>query len=335
MARATIAVLNLGPEGLSWNRFLLAGSACFSKIHFLHIGHRASCFIFFPGNPRSLPFVKTKMTSHCLHVTVMSCRGPSATASVCCCDATSSVSTSSIGIWIWSRREKIRPFRLVRSGVFSLLKNSVWSPERTIDISLLIAAHFVSIMVHVPSFPFGSPSWTDVWLTYHHDTAFVMHMIPHQVLPIVLPAGHHLYSCPKSVSDDVFPMTKAKIKPVIWSRPIPTFVPFFKVSIACNLSSWICSADKLNFSSTNCRRRGLYCFWIEFVSWYRLQVFTTFGTSLKGTTARLALICCIRKQIELLRSISLDTDSGFHLTFTLRLASHWGAASNVLNVNCL
>jgi len=30
-----------------------------------------------------------------------------------------------------------------------------------------------------------------------------------------VPAGHHLYSCPKSVSDDVFPMKKDKIKPVI------------------------------------------------------------------------------------------------------------------------
>jgi len=78
-----------------------------------------------------------------------------------------------------------------------------------IDISLLIAAHLVSVMVHVPSFPFGSPSLTDVRLTCHHDTAFVMYVILHQVLPIMLPAGHHLYSCPKSVSDDVFPMKKA------------------------------------------------------------------------------------------------------------------------------
>jgi len=38
--------------------------------------------------------------------------------------------------------------------------------------------------------------------------------------------------------------------------------------------------------------------------------------SLKGATAELALICRTRKQIELLRSISLDTDSGYHLMFT-------------------
>jgi len=36
------------------------------------------------------------------------------------------------------------------------LMNSVLSPERMIDISFLIAAHFVPVMVHVPSFPFGA-----------------------------------------------------------------------------------------------------------------------------------------------------------------------------------
>ena len=50
-------------------------------------------------------------------------------------------------------------------------------------------------------------------LTCHHDTAFVMHVIPQEVLPIMLPAGHNLYSCPESVSDDVFPTKKAKIQP--------------------------------------------------------------------------------------------------------------------------
>ena len=146
--------------------------------------------------------------------------------------------TRDLSIWTWSRREKIRPFRLIRAGVFSLLMNSVLSPECMIDISLLIAAHIVPVMVHVPSFPFGSPSWTDVRLTYHHDTAFVIHVIPHQVLPIVLPAGHHLDSCPKSVSDDVYPTKKAKIKSVIWFTPISMFFFSFKVIIACNLSCW-------------------------------------------------------------------------------------------------
>jgi len=40
-------------------------------------------------------------------------------------------------------------------------------------------------------------------------------------------------------------------------------------------------ADRLNFYTYG-RRCGLCCFWIEFVSWYRLC--TTFGTSLKGAT---------------------------------------------------
>jgi len=44
-----------------------------------------------------------------------------------------------------------------------------------------------------------------------------MHGIPHQELElsIVSPAGHHWYSRPKSDSDDIFPIQKAKIKPVI------------------------------------------------------------------------------------------------------------------------
>jgi len=125
MAHATIAVLNLGLEELSWNWILLAVSARCSQINFLHSGHRAGCAIFFPWENHCSSFVKTQVTSHCLHITVMSCSGPSATTSVCCCDATSSVNTSSSGIWIWSRRKKIRPFRLVRSGDFRLLMNSV------------------------------------------------------------------------------------------------------------------------------------------------------------------------------------------------------------------
>jgi len=209
MAYATIAVMNLGPEGLFWNRFLLAVSARFSRIRFLHSGYRAGCVILFPWKNRCSPFVKTKVTSHCLHVTVMSCSGPSATASVCCCDATSSVSTSSIGIWIWSRREKIRLLRLVRSGVFSLLMNSVSLPERMIDVCHFIAAHFVRVMVYVPSFPFVYPE-------LNRRAAYLppwMHVFPHQVLPIVLPARHHSYSCPKSVSDDVFPIKNPKSSP--------------------------------------------------------------------------------------------------------------------------
>jgi len=65
MAHATIAVLNLGPEGLSWNQFLLAVSARFSRIHFLHSGHRAVCVIFFLWKNYCSPFVKTKVASHC------------------------------------------------------------------------------------------------------------------------------------------------------------------------------------------------------------------------------------------------------------------------------
>jgi len=58
MAHATIAVLNLGPEGLSWNRFLLAVSACFSRIYFLHSGRRAGCAINFPWKESLLTLCK-------------------------------------------------------------------------------------------------------------------------------------------------------------------------------------------------------------------------------------------------------------------------------------
>jgi len=55
----------------------------------------------------------------------------------------------------------------------------------------------------------------DLWLARHYDMAFVKHVILRQFLLIELPVGHHLYSCPNSISNDVFSMKKAKIKPVI------------------------------------------------------------------------------------------------------------------------
>ena len=96
---------------------------------------RASCWL------RHLFPLKEKLLTLCddesyftrfAHYSHVPCSGPSATASVCCCDATSSVSTSSKGIWIWSRREKIRPFRLVRSKVLAcwwimFYRQSTWS----------------------------------------------------------------------------------------------------------------------------------------------------------------------------------------------------------------
>jgi len=46
MAHATIAVLNLGPEGLFRNQFLLAVSARFSRIYFLFRSSRWLCDLF-------------------------------------------------------------------------------------------------------------------------------------------------------------------------------------------------------------------------------------------------------------------------------------------------
>ena len=134
--------------------------------------------------------------------------------------------------------------------------NSVLSPEHMLNISLLIAAHFVSVMVHVPSFPFGSPSWTleiiidlpfgfpinniislrrAAYLPPRHmlcdacdSTPSAAHCVACRA-PLVFMPWHHVYSYPKSVSDEVFPLKKAKIKPVIWSRLISTSFYFFSV----------------------------------------------------------------------------------------------------------
>jgi len=52
MAHATIAVLNSGPEGLFWNRLLLAVSARLSRIYFLHSGRFLSLiFLIFLLSP--------------------------------------------------------------------------------------------------------------------------------------------------------------------------------------------------------------------------------------------------------------------------------------------
>jgi len=61
MAHATVAGLNLGPQGLSWIGSLLAVSARFSRIYFLHPEHRAGCVIFFPSKKCCPPFAKTKI----------------------------------------------------------------------------------------------------------------------------------------------------------------------------------------------------------------------------------------------------------------------------------
>jgi len=151
MAHATIGVWNLGPEGLFWINLCWLFPLAFHE----SISCIPGIVLVFSLFSRSMncvsPFVKTKVTSHCLHATVMSCSGPSATASVYCCDTTSSINTSSLHIWILSRRQKICPFGSVRFGVFSLLMNSVLLPECMINISLLIADNFVSLMVHVQS----------------------------------------------------------------------------------------------------------------------------------------------------------------------------------------
>ena len=60
-----------------------------------------------------------------------------------------------------------------------------------------------------------APSLTFEQLVCHHDVAFVICVTPQDVNPILLLAGHHLYSWPESVLKVEFPMKNARVKPVI------------------------------------------------------------------------------------------------------------------------
>jgi len=67
------------------------------------------------------------------------------------------------------------------------------------DTRLLIVAQLELVKINVPSASKLAPSLTFERLVCHHDVAFVICMTPHDVTPILLLAGHHLYSWPESV----------------------------------------------------------------------------------------------------------------------------------------
>ena len=67
------------------------------------------------------------------------------------------------------------------------------------DTSLLIVAQFELVMINVPSASKLAPSLTFERLVCHQDAAFVICVTPRDVTPILLLAGHHLYSWPESV----------------------------------------------------------------------------------------------------------------------------------------
>jgi len=109
----------------------------------------------------------------------------------------------------------MRPWRL-KTGFFSLATNPVLSPEFMImDASLLIVAQLELVMINVPSASKLAPSLTFERLVCHHDVAVVICVTPQDMTPILLLAGHHLYSWPESVLKVEFPMKNARVEPVI------------------------------------------------------------------------------------------------------------------------
>jgi len=104
------------------------------------------------------------------------------------------------------------------------------------DTSLLIVAQLELVMINVPSASKLAPSLTFERFVGHQDAAFVICVTPQDMTPILLLAGHHLYSWPESVLKVEFPLKNAGVKPVIRSRPILTLCRFVRVIIACNMS---------------------------------------------------------------------------------------------------
>ena len=106
-------------------------------------------------------------------------------------------------------------------------------------INLFIVEQLELVMFHVPSAPSTSPRTVVDRFSFHQDVALVICVTTHAVTPIVLLAGHHLYSCPTSVLGVELSMENARVRPVIWSRSVSTPIRFFRVIIACNL---LCSS---------------------------------------------------------------------------------------------
>jgi len=115
---------------------------------------------------------------------------------------------------MWSRREKMRPWQL-KNVFFSLATNPVLSPKFKMDTGLFIVAQLELVMINVPSALNFAPSLSFERLVCHQEVAFVICVTPRDVTPILLLAGHHLYSWPESVLKVEFPMTNVKVKPVI------------------------------------------------------------------------------------------------------------------------
>jgi len=108
----------------------------------------------------------------------------------------------------------MRPWRL-KTVFFSVATNPVLLPEIMMDTSLLIVSQLELVMINVPSASKLAPSLTFEQLVCHQVVAFVICVTSQNATPVLLLAGHHLYSWPESVLKAEFPMINARVKPVI------------------------------------------------------------------------------------------------------------------------
>jgi len=106
----------------------------------------------------------------------------------------------------------MRPWRL-KTGFLVLATNPVLSPEFMMDTSLFIVAQLELVMITVPLASKLAPSITFERLVCHQDVAFVICVTPQDVTPILLLAGHHLYSWPESVLKVEFPIKTLELSP--------------------------------------------------------------------------------------------------------------------------
>ena len=83
------------------------------------------------------------------------------------------------------------------------------------DTNLFIVAQLELVMITVPLASKLAPSITFERVVCHQDVALVICVTPQDVTPILLLAGHHLYSWPESVLKVEFPMKNARVKLVI------------------------------------------------------------------------------------------------------------------------
>ena len=80
---------------------------------------------------------------------------------------------------------------------------------------MFIVVQLELVMINMPSASKLAPSMTFERLVCHQDVAFVICVTLQDMTPILLLAGHHLYSWPESVLKVEFSMKNARVKPVI------------------------------------------------------------------------------------------------------------------------